>query len=69
MTKLAAILRIADALDRGHDGKVGVLEFEKIEDRFVMRAANRLDFSLERLSMAEKCDMFNEVFGLEPVLA
>lgn len=68
VTKLAAILRIADALDRGHDGKLGRLEFERVEDRFIMRAEKRLDFSLERLSMAEKSDMFNEVFGLEPVL-
>ncbi len=69
VTKLAAILRVADALDRGHDGKVGKLTFEKVEDRFIMRAGNRLDFSLERLSMTEKSDMFSEVFGLEPVLA
>ncbi|MDP2790239.1 MAG: HD domain-containing protein [Rectinemataceae bacterium] len=69
VTKLAAILRVADALDRGHNGKIGKLEFERIEDRFIIKAENRHDFSLERLSMTEKSDMFAEVFGLEPVLA
>jgi exopolyphosphatase/guanosine-5'-triphosphate,3'-diphosphate pyrophosphatase len=72
--KLAAILRVADALDRGHDQRVGEASFERREDRLVIRAEDTgssgpIDFSLERLSLAEKGDMFEEVFGLEAVLA
>ena len=67
--KLAAILRVADALDRGHDQRVREPSFERREERFIIRAAGVVDLSLERLSLAEKGDMFEDVFGLEPVLA
>ncbi len=76
--KLAAILRVADALDRGHDQRLREVAFERREDRLVIRAAGAEradgrgsggDFSLERLSLAEKGDMFEDVFGLEPILS
>ncbi len=68
--KLAAILRVADALDRGHDQRVRIGAVERREDRLALRAeAGTSDLSLERLSLAEKGDMFENVFGLEPVLA
>ncbi|HRZ63412.1 MAG TPA: HD domain-containing protein [Spirochaetia bacterium] len=71
--KLAAILRVADALDRGHDQRVSLASVERREDRLVLRAesgeSGAMDLSLERLSLAEKSDMFENAFGLEPVLA
>jgi exopolyphosphatase/guanosine-5'-triphosphate,3'-diphosphate pyrophosphatase len=67
--KLAAILRVADALDRGHDQRVRDAAFERREERFVIRAPGVTDLSLERISLAEKGDMFEDVFGLEPVLS
>lgn len=82
--KLAAILRVADALDRGHDQRLKEVEFERREDRLVIKAAGAAragaaraeagpgsagDFSLERLSLAEKGDLFEDVFGLEPILS
>jgi len=70
--KLAAILRVADALDRGHDQRVSGVSFERSGDRLIIRTARGsgapLDLSLERLSLAEKGDMFEDAFGLEPVL-
>ena len=66
--KLAAIVRVADALDRGHDQRLRDAVFERREERFVIRAPSAADLSLERLSLAEKGDMFEDVFGLEPVL-
>ncbi len=66
--KLAAILRVADALDRSHLGRIKELSFERTEDRFIIRTSESLDFSLEKLSLAEKGDMFEDVFGLIPVL-
>ena len=66
--KLGAILRVADALDRGHDQRVRDLTVEHREDRLVMHSKGGGDFSLERLSLAEKSDMFEDVFGLEPIL-
>jgi exopolyphosphatase / guanosine-5'-triphosphate,3'-diphosphate pyrophosphatase len=67
--KLTAIIRIADALDRGHDGRVGTVTTELVEDRFIIHPGNHADFALERLALATKGDMFADVFGLEPVLA
>jgi exopolyphosphatase / guanosine-5'-triphosphate,3'-diphosphate pyrophosphatase len=67
--KLAAIVRVADALDRGHDQRVRDAAFERREERFAIRAPGVADLSLERLSLAEKGDMFEDVFGLEPVLS
>jgi exopolyphosphatase/guanosine-5'-triphosphate,3'-diphosphate pyrophosphatase len=71
--KLAAILRVADALDRGHDQRVRLASIERREDRLALHAegdqGRTTDLSLERLSLAEKGDMFEDVFGLEPVLA
>jgi exopolyphosphatase/guanosine-5'-triphosphate,3'-diphosphate pyrophosphatase len=67
--KLAAIVRVADALDRGHDQRVRDAAFERREERFVIRVTGLADLSLERLSLAEKGDMFEDVFGLEPILS
>ncbi len=59
--KLAAILRVADALDRSHSGRVRDLSFERTEDRFIMLRRNRSIFA-RKLSLAEKGDMFEDVF-------
>jgi exopolyphosphatase/guanosine-5'-triphosphate,3'-diphosphate pyrophosphatase len=66
---LAALLRVAEALDRGHNQRINIVKWERREDRFVIRAEGDVDFSLERLSLAEKSDMFEDVFGIEPTLA
>ena len=67
--KLAAILRVADALDRGHDRRVRGIALERREDRLIIRAEGSKDLSLERLSLAEKSDLFEDVFGLEASLS
>jgi exopolyphosphatase/guanosine-5'-triphosphate,3'-diphosphate pyrophosphatase len=66
--KLSAILRVADALDRNHTGRVADASFEKSGDKFIIRSARNLDFSLERLSLADKGDLFEDVFGLVPII-
>ena len=66
--KLSAILRVADAMDRNHTGRMSDARFEKNGERFVIRSARNLDFSLERLSLADKGDLFEDVFGLSPVI-
>lgn len=68
VSKLSAILRVADALDRDHSGRVADAAFEKSGDRLIIRPRQNLDFSLERLSLADKGTMFEDVFGMLPVL-
>lgn len=67
--KLAAMLRVADALDRSHTGRIHDIAVERTEDRLIIRPAQILDYSLEKMSLAEKGDMFEDVFGLLPMLA
>lgn len=66
--KLAAILRVADALDRGHTQRLRLEELEVKEDHLLLRSDCQGDLSLERLSLAEKADMFEDVFGLKVVI-
>ncbi|MCX7023163.1 MAG: HD domain-containing protein [Spirochaetes bacterium] len=68
--KLAAILRVADSLDRGHSQSVSITGAELREDRLVLATESRGgDLSLERVSLAEKGDMFEDVFGLKVMLS
>ncbi len=66
--KLSAILRVADALDRNHTGRAMDSSFEKSGERFLIKPSQTLDYSMERLSLSAKGDLFEDVFGLEPVI-
>ncbi len=68
VNKLSAILRVADALDRGHTQHVDIHEIEKSETGLTLRSGNPMDLSLERFSLAEKAGMFEDVFGLKVLL-
>ena len=62
--KLAAILRIADALDRGHMQRVRELSVEISEGDLVLHCTFSGDISTERYGLDLKADLFEEVFGL-----
>ena len=66
--KLSALLRVADALDRAHTQAVGITHLEIRGDSLVIQTDFPGDLSLEDLSLAEKGDLFRDVFGLKPVL-
>jgi exopolyphosphatase / guanosine-5'-triphosphate,3'-diphosphate pyrophosphatase len=66
--KLSAILRVADALDRGHTQRLKLIDLEMKEDHLILQTDCQGDLSLERLSLSEKADMFEDVFGLKVVL-
>jgi len=68
--KIAAILRLADALDREHQAKVASVE-AKIGERYldlVRTAANAADgdLALEHWAVHRKGSLFVEAFGLQP---
>lgn len=65
--KLASMLRLADSLDRGHTQRLRIVELEEKEDHLVLRTDSRGDISIERLTLAEKSDLFEDVFGLKVV--
>ncbi len=64
VSKLAAILRVADALDRNHMQQVRDIRFEREEGRFVVWIRDVEDLTLERLALKDKGTLFEEVYGL-----
>jgi len=66
--KLAAILRVADALDRGHAQRVTSVTVELNEGDVIFRCMSKGDISTERHGFVEKAAMFIDVFGLNATL-
>jgi exopolyphosphatase/guanosine-5'-triphosphate,3'-diphosphate pyrophosphatase len=64
VSKLAAILRVADSLDRGHAQQIRDIQFERQGDEFVLYVRGVPDLSLERRALAVKADLFEEVYGM-----
>lgn len=64
VSKLAAILRVADALDRGHAQQIRDLRFERDANELILYVAGLPDLTLERRAMVPKGDLFEEIFGL-----
>lgn len=67
--KLTAILRIASALDRGHQEKLTdmKLSISPKEKELCVSTSYAGDLTLERLALHEEAGFFEEVFGLCPV--
>lgn len=69
VSKLAAILRVADALDRSHQQKMKDLTLERGEDVYTLWVKEEAgDISVERQGLLEKGDMFADVFGVSIIL-
>jgi len=68
VVKLAAILRVADALERTYREVPRALEFRREADRFVILLRDMEDLTMERLALREKSNLFADVFGLVPEL-
>jgi exopolyphosphatase/guanosine-5'-triphosphate,3'-diphosphate pyrophosphatase len=66
--KLAAVLRIADALDRGHVQKLRNFDVSIKNDAVVLRCAAEHANVLEKIALAEKSDLFESVFGYKVYL-
>jgi exopolyphosphatase/guanosine-5'-triphosphate,3'-diphosphate pyrophosphatase len=78
--KMASILRVADALDRGHSQHVRTISLDRRSETIVIHTqtpvqsngehneAPALDISLERIGIEEKAGLFQDVFGYKIVL-
>ncbi len=62
---LAAILRIADALDREHLGKVESVRAVVEKGRFVLTVTGNTERELEEWTVRAKSGLFKDVFGLD----
>ncbi len=68
VAKLAAILRVADSLERTPRETPRALEFRREADRFVILVRDMEDLTMERLVLRAKGNLFADVFGLVPEL-
>jgi exopolyphosphatase / guanosine-5'-triphosphate,3'-diphosphate pyrophosphatase len=65
---LAALLRVADALDHDHRQRVASVRAKARGDELRLALKTRGDVSLDAWSVADKGDLFRAEFGLKPVL-
>ncbi|WP_460167466.1 Ppx/GppA phosphatase family protein [Thermostilla marina] len=65
VNKLAAILRVADALARGTIKRSENVRFVRQEDELFIEVDDDTDLVLERRAMALKGDMFEDVYGMK----
>lgn len=64
VSKLAALLRIADALDRTHGREALKFTCLRRGEELVIRVHGVSDLTLERRALAEKADLFEDLHGL-----
>lgn len=68
VNKLAAILRVADALERTHAQRVRKLTVRREPGKLILRLPGLADAAVERIAMESKADLFQHVFGLAVVI-
>ena len=65
---LAAILRVADALDHDHRQRVGSVRAKQRGSELRLKVRTKGDVSLDEWSVKDKGDLFEQEFGLKPVV-
>lgn len=68
VAKLAAILRLVDSLDDSRQQKISRIQLKLKNGRLIIKATSSDDLVLEHWSFAHKSKLFNDVFGIQPVL-
>jgi len=68
VSKLAALLRVADALERTHVQRVEHMEIRREPGKLRIRLPGLADAAVERLAMDSKADLFEQVFGLHVII-
>jgi exopolyphosphatase/guanosine-5'-triphosphate,3'-diphosphate pyrophosphatase len=66
--KMASLLRVADALERGHSQQPRKITVERRFETVVLHVDRKFDLSLELLGIEEKGGLFQDVFGYKVVL-
>jgi exopolyphosphatase / guanosine-5'-triphosphate,3'-diphosphate pyrophosphatase len=68
VTKLAAILRLANALDAEHMQKVSDIGVHEEDGRWVIELHGRGDLTMERMAATSRADLLVDVFGKHVVV-
>jgi exopolyphosphatase/guanosine-5'-triphosphate,3'-diphosphate pyrophosphatase len=65
ISKLAALLRVADAMDRAHSEQIRDFRCERHGEDLVIVVPGVSDLTLERTALSQKGDLFADVFGMK----
>ncbi len=68
IAKLAAILRIANVLDKSHTQKIDDISVTVTDDKMLIYVSTYEDISLESGLFEARADFFEQVYGIRPVL-
>ena len=68
VNKLAAILRVADALDRTHNQTLRNPTYNIRADRLQIEVASTGEYDAEKRALSIKAQMFEQVYGKTVVL-
>ena len=68
ITKLTAILRVANGLDRSHKHKFGDFKIRVKEDQLIITVDSKRDITLEKGLFERRADFFEEIFSIRPVI-
>jgi exopolyphosphatase/guanosine-5'-triphosphate,3'-diphosphate pyrophosphatase len=63
--KLAALIRVADALIRGHRRRVADIRFQRQEDELIVAMPAGGDLLLEERAIATKGDLLEDIYGVK----
>lgn len=66
--KLAALLRIADALDRSHAQRIKSIQLRPEGSRLNIVTPGVSDTTIEQIAINSKCDIFREIYGYDILL-
>ncbi len=67
--KLAALLRLADALDRSHAQRIKAIQLRADGARLNVLTQGVDDNTVEQIAINSKCDLFREIYGYDIILA
>jgi exopolyphosphatase/guanosine-5'-triphosphate,3'-diphosphate pyrophosphatase len=65
VSRAAAVLRMADSLDRAHDGAVKAVDVEMSTRQVVIKAVSPRELHFEEEALRRKGKLFEELFGLK----
>ena len=65
VNKLAALLRVADAMIRGHRRRASDIQFQRQGDELIVSLPSGRDLLLEERAMETKGDLFEDIFGVK----
>ena len=68
VAKLAAILRLVDSLDDSRQQKISRIQLKLKNERLIIKATSSDNLVLENWSFSQKSQLFDDVFGIKPVL-